>query len=220
MAVATADTTAKEAVSPSVATPTGVADLLTAGNPSPLVSVIAGDAAPGAMAPPTLQTQPTPGPAAPPSTVPQAPDRSPAGQVAPVMVSLASSGTGTHRLVLHLEPPELGRLEISLARAPETGARVEITAERPSTLALLRQDEPALHRALTEAGVPTDGRSLTMQLGQPGAQYAGGQGGGQGNTGPRRFAVRAASLDGSEGFSDPSPLPALRDIRSVLDITA
>lgn len=158
-----------------------------------------------------------------PPVLPAAPHysaRSPAGQVGPVMVSLATGGAGEHRLVLRLDPPELGRLEIRMVRAPDGPPHVEITAERPATLALLRQDEPALHRALNDAGVPADGRSLTMQLGRSGGQESGPQGGGQGWAGPRRPIQWSEAVGGVRiGLPDPA-LPPTRLSRSALDITA
>lgn len=149
----------------------------------------------------------------------RAPDQSPAAQVAPAVVSLASGGAGMHRLVVRLDPPDLGRVEVRMSRGPDTGATVEVVVERPATLTLLRQDAPALHQALSDAGVPTQGRSLTMQLGHPGGQELTGQGGGgQGAWSPRRF--------GTSGLGS-APLRvagvqflAPRALRSALDITA
>ncbi|MGA9867356.1 MAG: flagellar hook-length control protein FliK, partial [Acetobacteraceae bacterium] len=216
--VETAEPAAKAPVSAVITTPVHEAGAAIA-SPPPLASVaVADNVAPGTPSPPASRTET---PQAPVATVavPHAPDPSPAGQIAPVMVSLASSGTGTHRLVMRLDPPELGRLEISLVRTPDTGTRVEITAERPTTLALLHQDAPALHQALSDAGVPVDGRSLTMQLGQPGSQSPGGYGGGNGEPGARRFAAWSGG-GAVEALSDPSPFPTLREMRSALDITA
>ncbi len=136
------------------------------------------------------------------------------------MVSLASGGAGTHRLVMRLDPPELGRLEIRMVRAPEAGARVEVTVERPATLALLRQDEPALHRALNDAGVPPEGRSLTMQLGQFGGQDVAGQGAGGQGWGQRRSGGSGFGSGAQSGASDPQPSLIVRELRSALDITA
>ncbi len=157
------------------------------------------------------------------------PVRQTTAQVAPVMVSLASAGSGTHRLVLRLEPAELGRVEVHMVRAADTGARVEITVDRPATLALLRQDEPALHRALDNAGVPVEGRSLTMQLGSPG-QHLSGQGSGQGGghaSGQGTWSSRrpGATEPGGGAESAPAglsaaPLPAPRALSAGLDITA
>ena len=177
-------------------------------------------------APPGLQSaQPAPSvPITPPATLPvpppHAPARSPADQVAPVMVSLASNGTGTHRLVLRLDPPELGHLEVRMTRSREAGARIEVMVEKPATLALLRQEEPALHRALSDAGVPSDGRSVTIQLGQPGEQpWAGQTGGGLGGS-PRRARNAGTASVAGLSMADVPPSFIPRALRSALDITA
>lgn len=163
------------------------------------------------------------GPTAPPAAAPSAspphlPVRSPAFQVAPVMVSLASNGAGTHRLVLRLDPPELGRLEVRMTRNQDAGTRIEVTVEKPATLALLRQDEPALHRALSDAGVPPEGRSVSMQLGQPGGQELAGQGG-QGKT-PRRPSGAASGMETGLDVAEVPPSRLPHALRSALDITA
>jgi len=165
------------------------------------------------------RAEPTASPAGPPAS-PHLPARSPAVQVAPVMVALASGGTGTHRLVLHLAPPELGHLEIRMTRSQEVGARIELTIDRPATLALLRQDEAALHRALSDAGVPPEGRSVSIQLGQLGSQDVGGHGGGDQRGSPRRPS-RAGFWPATES-GVVKALPALvpRVLRGALDITA
>lgn len=163
-------------------------------------------------------------PASPTASAPlaPAPAQSPAGQVAPVMVSLAAGPAGTHHLVMRLDPPELGRVEIRVEHGPDTGASVEVVADRPGTLALLRQDAPALHQALTDAGIPTQRRSLTMQLGHQSGQFAAGQGnGGQGGWTPRRSG--SANLSTGSESARPSGshfLVAPRGLLSALDITA
>jgi flagellar hook-length control protein FliK len=147
--------------------------------PSPAVH----DAIAGAdIAPPTqpasqVATEPSlavlPAGAEPPVAVPAmppAPDSprpavaSPAGQVAPVLVSMAHAPDGTQQLTLRLDPPELGHLQIRIERPPDAPAHVDITVEKPETLILLLRDQPQLQRALDQAGVPPDGRSVTLHI--------------------------------------------------------
>jgi flagellar hook-length control protein FliK len=180
------------------------------------------------MAPPAHIGVVSSGPPASPSSSPasgqpaQPPNSSPATQVAPAMVSLVSGAAGTHHLVVRLDPPDLGHVEVRMVRGPDTDAHVEVVVERPATLALLRQDAPALHQALSDAGVPVQGRSLTMQLGQPGGQQLSGQGGGgQGGWSPRRFSAPDLSPRSGSARIDGVQFPtAMRALRSALDITA
>ena len=77
---------------------------------------------------------------------------------------MAHAPDGTQRLTLRLDPPELGHVQIRIDRPPDAPARVEITVEKPETLTLLLRDQPQLQRALDQAGVPPDGRSVTFHI--------------------------------------------------------
>jgi hypothetical protein len=75
---------------------------------------------------------------------------------------------GAQRLTMKLEPPELGQVHIQIDRpTDDTPARVAITVERPETLQLLLRDQPQLQRALDQAGVPAEGRSITFHVATP-----------------------------------------------------
>jgi hypothetical protein len=91
---------------------------------------------------------------------------SPAAQLAPAVVSLAHAPDGTQRLTLRLDPPELGQVHVRIDRLPDAPARVDITVQRTETLTLLLRDQPQLQRALDQAGVQTDGRSITLHVAQ------------------------------------------------------
>ena len=134
-------------------------------------------------------------------------------------------------MTLRLEPAELGQVQIRIDRAPDAPARVDITVERPETMTLLLRDQPQLQRALDVAGVPTDGRSLTLHLATPDsvAPSAGTQGGmaanaGSGQGGGNGSGARSGGQGGTEESADTAPddttaaLP--RWLRAGLDITA
>ncbi len=91
----------------------------------------------------------------------------PAQQVSAALVSLAGTPGGGQRMTLRLEPAELGQVQIRIDRPQDAPAQVEITVQRPETLTLLLRDQPQLQRALDQAGVPADGRSLTMHVAAP-----------------------------------------------------
>jgi flagellar hook-length control protein FliK len=91
---------------------------------------------------------------------------------------MAHAPDGTQRLTLRLDPPELGHVQIRIDRPADAPARVDITVERTETLTLLLRDQPQLQRALDQAGVPPDGRSVTFHVAatEAGARYDGDQG--------------------------------------------
>ena len=80
------------------------------------------------------------------------------------MVALSARPDGTSTLTLRLQPPELGQVHIAIERPQDAPPRVEITVERSETLTLLMRDQPQLQRALDQAGVPSEGRSVTFHL--------------------------------------------------------
>ena len=92
---------------------------------------------------------------------------SPAAQITPPLVQFAHTADSGQRLTIRLEPPELGQVEVRIDRPHESPARVEITVEKTETLTLLLRDQPQLQRALDQAGIPSEGRSVTFHVASP-----------------------------------------------------
>ena len=90
----------------------------------------------------------------------------PAAQVAPALIQVAHAAGG-HQITVRLDPVELGRVDVRIERATDGTASVQVLAERPETLKLLQADQAQLHRTLDSAGVPAEGRSLTLSLALP-----------------------------------------------------
>ena len=137
----------------------------------------------------------------------------PAAQLAPALVALGRGPAGSHRLSLQLAPPELGRVEIRLDRTADGPARVVVSVQRPETLHLLLRDQAGLHRALDQAGVSAQGRSLSFQLG------SGGGGNPSGGASSRPDGAAGGRGEPSGVAATPPP-PAPRFVRAGLDITA
>lgn len=95
----------------------------------------------------------------------------PARQLAPVLITLAlSSQDGPARLMLSLEPEELGRIEVAVERVTEGRLAITVVAERAETVLLLQRDSAVLDRALAQAGVGSEGRSLAFAFGGSGGR--------------------------------------------------
>ena len=92
---------------------------------------------------------------------------SPTHQVAPALVGILKTTDGVQSVTVHLQPPELGQVQIRVDRTTDGAAHVDISAERPETLALLKRDEPALQQTLDQAGVLSNGRSISFQVAAP-----------------------------------------------------
>jgi len=177
-----------------------------------------------AAAGPQFQPVQKPAPASP--AQPGAPP-SPAAQITPALVHIAAAPGGAQHVTVRLDPVELGALRVRIERPSGGPVHVTIEAARPETLQLLRQDQPALHRALDQAGLPPEGRIVIIQQASPdtGSQRgaagdAGGASSGGGGSGGRGGNQGwGGSGSGGGGFSDDAPrrTPWLR---AGLDITA
>ena len=139
----------------------------------------------------------------------------PAAQIAPTLLTLATTRDGTREVTVRLHPADLGMVQIRIETGPSGVARVEITAEKADTLQALLRDEPHLHRTLDAAGIPSANRSVTFHIAPPvpvqpaqasSGSGASGQGGGQ-----QAFAGRAnsggADANGSSGGANGGSLP-------------
>lgn len=179
-------------------------------------------AAPGGTAP--ARADPTP--PAPPASPAHPSPPGPAAQLAPALVHVAAAADGTQRVTVRLDPAELGTLHVRIERPHEGPVQVTVEAARPETLQLLRQDQPALHRALDQAGLPAEGRVVVLQQAssegaspqgvssETGGASSGGQGSGRGGQDWDR------SGSGADGA--PQDQARRRDawLRAGIDITA
>jgi hypothetical protein len=161
---------------------------------------------------------------------PDAATAGPAQQVSAAVVSLAGAPGGGQRMTLRLEPAELGQVQIRIDRPQDAPAQVEITVQRPETLTLLLRDQPQLQRALDQAGVPADGRGVTLHIAAPESPAAGnshssaaagadpGQSGGNGAG--SRSGGQGRSGDAPDADQDDTLTPLPVWLRAGLDITA
>jgi flagellar hook-length control protein FliK len=192
------------------------------------------DASVAANVPPAQLADPAPAagqadaaPAAQAATTTAAPGQ----QVSAALVSLAGTPGGGQRMTLRLEPAELGQVQIRIDRPQDGPAQVEITVQRPETLTLLLRDQPQLEHALDQAGVPAEGRSLTLHIAQSeSAASSGGAGSGTatgagfGQDGGSGAGTRSGQQgnpgDTADQDQDDTPAPLARWLRAGLDITA
>ena len=135
-------------------------------------------------------------------------------------------------MTLRLDPPELGQVQIRIDRPQDAPARVDIAVERPDTMTLLLRDQGQLQRALDQAGVPAEGRSLTLHIAAPDSPTPGGGDGGAGtaNAGMGQGGYQAGASNRSGGQPAPDGAgdgaahdasePLVRWLRAGLDITA
>ncbi|MEM6441565.1 MAG: flagellar hook-length control protein FliK [Pseudomonadota bacterium] len=103
------------------------------------------------------------------STRAEAPPRSAAPETPPAVarVETALRRLESGEIEIRLDPPELGRVRVSLA-ASEAGLVATVLAERPEAADLMRRHAEALARGLAEAGH----EEVTLQFGSDGRRDA------------------------------------------------
>lgn len=95
---------------------------------------------------------------------------------------------GRSEMIVRLDPPEMGRIDIRLSFNHDGGLRAVMSADNQSALDLLRRETGDLTRALSDAGVKADAQSFrfdsrggdTGQRGQPQQQHQPGREAGHG----------------------------------------
>jgi flagellar hook-length control protein FliK len=151
--------------------------------------------------------------APPPQPSPRPLPATPAQQLMPILVTLAGGQAGDAvSVTVTLEPVELGRVEISVRTEKDAHARVRVVAERAETLLLLLRDQASLERALAQAGVGAEGRTLSFDL-------AAGNDRGERNPSPHEGSDRPGSrLGGGTGSATTTETTRRRSATGALDI--
>ncbi len=155
----------------------------------------------------------------------------PADQIGSAMVATMKSADGSQSLTIRLHPEDLGAVHIRIDKNTDGEAHVGITADRPETLQLLRQDEQRLQQALDRAGISQAGRTVTFDVAPPQslsdpagahpdgmASGSGGSGHGQGGSSWRQSGD--AQPDPREDPNANGDKARARWLRAGLDIVA
>ncbi|MGH1378199.1 MAG: flagellar hook-length control protein FliK [Alphaproteobacteria bacterium] len=87
----------------------------------------------------------------------------PATQMVSATIQKAVKAGEDTNIKLKLDPPELGRVEVKMSIDKDNSTKIILTAEKPETYMMLKQDSDALERALNSAGLDTDGE-LSFEL--------------------------------------------------------
>ncbi len=105
-----------------------------------------------------------------------------ATQVAGAMAN--SLAKGETKFQMRFDPPELGRVDVSLKVAKDGTVHAHLTVERPETLDMFLRDQRGLERAFQEAGLKADMENLQFSLQDQGGQAFAGNEGGQDQSAP------------------------------------
>ncbi len=105
----------------------------------------------------------------------------PAGRQLEVQL-VRHAAAGRSRFTVRLDPPELGRVQVSLQFSGDGRVEASIRADHPHALDMLQRDARMLERALAQAGFRTEG-GLQFSLNQHSSQQQPGHGHGHPTTG-------------------------------------
>ena len=118
---------------------------------------------------------PTAAPLSAPAT--SSPASPPTVPISGLAIEIAARATRDEKsFQIRLDPPELGRIDVQLNVDASGHVTTHLTADRPETVALLRQDASSLQRALESTGLKANSNGLEFSLRN---QSFNGQGGGQ-----------------------------------------
>jgi flagellar hook-length control protein FliK len=95
----------------------------------------------------------------------------PATQMVAATIQKAVSDGESRNIIMQLDPPELGRVEVRLSFSKDKTVKAVLVAEKADTYAMLQRDAHLLERALENAGLDADGSSLSFELAQEGYDF-------------------------------------------------
>lgn len=143
-------------------------------------------------------------------TVRQTVQPSPLDQIKVQLTKSLKDGADTMSLQLH--PADLGRVEVKL-EMQNGQVKATVTADRPETLQLLKNDASSLQQSLNNAGLSTDANSLSFHLRDEQQQRQAAQNGQTGQNGGSSGLVSDESeTDEEDGISAAQALAALQQI--------
>ncbi len=97
----------------------------------------------------------------------QAAQAHPGTQMVAAQITKAGANGQDTNISLRLDPPDLGRVDISLKFSSDKKVKAVVTAEKPETYQMLQRDTQVLERALQNAGLEAEG-SLSFELAKDG----------------------------------------------------
>jgi|GEM_PF-1673291 len=105
------------------------------------------------------------------STVTQAQSTAhPASQMVSMTMQKAIKNGEETTIKLQLDPPELGRVEVKMSIDQDNTTKIVLTIEKPETHMMLQRDAHFLERAMSDAGLDTQG-NLSFDLASDGQDF-------------------------------------------------
>lgn len=90
----------------------------------------------------------------------------PATQMVAATLTKAGKSGEDSTISLRLDPPELGNVSVRLQFGKDKTVKAHVTVEKPETYMMLQREGHSLERALQNAGLDTQGQSISFELAQ------------------------------------------------------
>lgn len=91
--------------------------------------------------------------------------------VAATLTRGITNGQQNQIMTLHLDPAELGRVEVRMEFGKDRNLKATVISEKPETHLMLQRDSQSLERALQESGLDADGSSLEFSMADDGHNF-------------------------------------------------
>ncbi len=113
---------------------------------------------------------------------------------------------GVNRFEIRVDPPELGKIDVTMELQSDGKVRVHMVVERGEALDFLQRDARALEKALSDAGLDTDAESVSFSLEQND----------KGADGDRNDEFESGEQSGAGTDNDPADAPVSGSPRQYL----
>lgn len=102
----------------------------------------------------------------------QASNPHPATHAIAAQLSKATNANPNQKLSINLNPPELGKVEISMQiNTKNKAVKAMMLIEKPETFLMLQRDSQILEKALQNAGLEVDGQTIEFELAKDGNEF-------------------------------------------------
>lgn len=95
----------------------------------------------------------------------------PATQLVSAKIQQLAQSGDTQSITLHLEPAELGKVQVRLEFSVEKKVKAVLLIEKPETYHMLHRDSFALERALQDSGLDVDSGGISFELAEDGYAF-------------------------------------------------
>ncbi len=95
----------------------------------------------------------------------------PATEMVSARLQQAGQNGQNQVMTIHLDPEELGRVEVELTFGKDKTVKAKMLVEKPETYFMMQRDSSTLERALQNSGLEVDGGGIEFELAEDGSAF-------------------------------------------------